>query len=145
MDIRDWENHTLLADTALKDNDPLRSILHYQQALTVSNLLSEVAEIELEERLMISVISCHNLASFWRSVGDDGYELKYLQLASEKVLTMVPQCPNSECSAFIDSVGCCKKALVEFMKRHPNPTIARLVQDIDTATNCNLIAKFKLN
>ncbi|SDH65101.1 Protein of unknown function [Vibrio xiamenensis] len=145
MGIQNWEKHTLLADIARKENDHLRSILHYQQALAVSEELSESVDIDIEDRLMISVISCHNLANFWRGVGDSSYELKYLQLASEKVLTVVPQCPNNQCSAFIDSVGCCKKALIEFMKRHPNPTIARLVQDIDTATNCNLIAKFKLN
>ncbi|EEX92949.1 hypothetical protein VIOR3934_07758 [Vibrio orientalis CIP 102891 = ATCC 33934] len=145
MAIAEWEKHTLLADVALKDNDHLRSILHYQQALTLSERIGDETEVDVEDRLMISVISCHNMAMFWRNIGDIKYELKYLQLASEKVLTLVPQCPNTDCDAFIDSMGCCKKALVEFMKRHPNPKIAQLVQDIDTATNCNLIAKFRLN
>lgn len=144
MGISEWEKHTLLADVALKDDDHLRSILHYQQALTLSERLSEEDEVDVEDRLMISVISCHNMATFWRNVGETKYELKYLQLASEKVLTLVPQCPKSDCSAFIDSMGCCRKALIDFMKRHPNPKIAKLVQDIDTATNCNLIAKFRL-
>ncbi|MFM2590604.1 DUF2753 domain-containing protein [Vibrio sp. TBV020] len=145
MGIAEWEKHTLLADMALKDNDHLRSILHYQQALTLSERIGDEVEVDVEDRLMISVISCHNMAMFWRNIGDMKYELKYLQLASEKVLTLVPQCPNTDCDAFIDSMGCCKKALIEFMKRHPNPKIAQLVQDIDTATNCNLIAKFRLN
>lgn len=145
MGIQEWEKHTLLADMAMNDDDHLRGILHYQQALTLSERISDAEDIDLEDRLMISVISCHNMAMFWRNIGDVKYELKYLQLASEKVLTLVPQCPNTECDAFIDSMGCCKKALVEFMKRHPNPKIAQLVQDIDTATNCNLIAKFRLN
>ncbi|WP_260259044.1 DUF2753 domain-containing protein [Vibrio intestinalis] len=145
MGIADWEKHTLLADIALKEKDHLRSILHYQQALTLSEDIGDSESIDVEDRLMISVISCHNMASFWRTMGDVKYELKYLKLASEKVLTLVPQCPNSDCDAFVDSMGCCKKALIEFMKRHPNPKIARMVQDIDTATNCNLIAKFRLN
>lgn len=145
MGIAEWEKHTLLADMAMNDEDHLRSILHYQQALTLSERIGDADEIDVEDRLMISVISCHNMAMFWRQMGDVKYELKYLQLASEKVLTLVPQCPNSDCDAFIDSMGCCKKALLEFMKRHPNPKIAQLVQDIDTATNCNLIAKFRLN
>lgn len=145
MGIAEWEKHTLLADMAMNDEDHLRSILHYQQALTLSERIGDADEIDVEDRLMISVISCHNMAMFWRQMGDVKYELKYLQLASEKVLTLVPQCPNSDCDAFIDSMGCCKKALIEFMKRHPNPKIAQLVQDIDTATNCNLIAKFRLN
>ncbi|MCG9597181.1 DUF2753 domain-containing protein [Vibrio sp. Isolate25] len=145
MGVAEWEKHTLLADIAMNDADHLRSILHYQQALTLSERISDSSEIDVEERLMISVISCHNMASFWRTMGDTKYELKYLQLASEKVLTLVPQCPNHHCDAFVDSMGCCKKALIEFMKRHPNPKIAKLVQDIDTATNCNLIARFRLN
>ncbi|MBJ3826588.1 DUF2753 family protein, partial [Salmonella enterica subsp. enterica serovar Typhimurium] len=65
--------------------------------------------------------------------------------ASEKVLTLIPQCPNKECASFIDSIGCCTKALIDFMKRHPNPAIAKQVEKIDTATNCEVIAKFRLN
>ena len=95
--ISEWEKHTLLADTALQLDDPVRSILHYQQALSLSEDISECVEIEADERLLISVISCHNLAQFWRWAGDTDYELKYLQLASEKVLTLIPQCPNKEC------------------------------------------------
>lgn len=145
MGVAEWEKHTLLADIAMKEQDHLRSILHYQQALTLSDRIGNTEEVEVEDRLMISVISCHNMAMFWREIGDVSYELKYLQLASEKVLTLVPQCPNTDCDAFVDSMGCCKKALIEFMKRHPNPQIAQMVQDIETATNCNLIAKFRLN
>ncbi len=143
--ISEWEKHTLLADTALQLDDPVRSILHYQQALSLSEDISECVEIEADERLLISVISCHNLAQFWRWAGDTEYELKYLQLASEKVLTLIPQCPNKDCASFIDSIGCCTKALIDFMKRHPNPTIAKQVEKINTATNCEIIAKFRLN
>lgn len=145
MEISNWEKHTLLADTALQDNDHLRCVIHYQQALTLSEEISLSDHIDVEDRLLISVVSCHNLASFWRIMGETKYELKYLKLASEKVLTLIPQCPNTDCDAFIDSMGCCKRALVAFMKRHPNPAIARLVQNIDSATNCNLIAKFRLH
>ena len=95
--INEWEKHTLLADTALQLDDPIRSILHYQQALTLSERITERTDIEADERLLISVISCHNLAQFWRWAGDTEYELKYLQLASEKVLTLIPQCPNTQC------------------------------------------------
>ncbi|CAH1541112.1 conserved hypothetical protein [Vibrio owensii] len=143
--ISEWEKHTLLADTALQLDDPVRSILHYQQALSLSEDISECVEIEADERLLISVISCHNLAQFWRWAGDTEYELKYLQLASEKVLTLIPQCPNKDCTSFIDSIGCCTKALIDFVKRHPNPAIAKQVEKIDTATNCEIIAKFRLN
>ncbi|MCW8332764.1 DUF2753 domain-containing protein [Vibrio paucivorans] len=143
--MEEWEKHTLLADIAMQKDDHLRSILHYQQALTLSEELSHEQDLALEDRLVVSVISCHNMASFWRQVGEVKYELKYLQLASEKVLTLVPQCPNTGCDAFVDSLGCCKKALVEFMKRHPNPKIAKQVQDIDSFTNCNIIARFSLH
>lgn len=81
MNIKEWERHTLLADIAMQESDHLRSILHYQQALTVSQQLDESEEIDMEDRMMISVISCHNMAKFWRTMGDNQYELKYLQLA----------------------------------------------------------------
>ena len=145
MSMKEWEKHTLLADSAMQQADHLRDILHYQQALTLSERLSDYDEIELDDRLFISVISCHNLAGFWRQMGDEQYELKYLELASERILTLVPQCHNSSCEAFIDSLGCCKKALIEFMKRHPNPKVAQAVKDVDSATSCNLIARFRLN
>ncbi|PJC85434.1 hypothetical protein CSW98_14690 [Vibrio sp. HA2012] len=143
-DIHQWEKHTLLADQAMAEKDYSRGILHYQQALNVCDQLSETLD-DLDELITISVISCHNLANFWRVSGDPEFELKYLQLASEKILTLVPQCPNHQCDAFIDSLGCCKKALIHFIKRHPNPNVARLVQNLDCASNCEIIAKFKLN
>ncbi|MGC9492156.1 DUF2753 family protein [Vibrio genomosp. F10] len=145
MTVTEWEKHTLLADVAMQKSDHLRSILHYQQALTISEQLTHEEEIQIEDRLIVSVISCHNMASFWRSVGDERYELKYLQLASEKVLSLIPQCANSQCDSYIDSLGCCKKALIEFLKRHPNPYIAKQVSHLDSATNCNLISMFQLN
>lgn len=143
--INEWEKHTLLADTALQLDDPIRSILHYQQALALSDEIANSVEIEADDKILISVISCHNLSQFWRWAGDTEYELKYLQLASEKVLTLIPQCPQHQCENFIDSIGCCKKALFDFLKRHPNPKIAQLVEKIDTATQCEIIAKFRLN
>ncbi len=145
MSVSEWEKHTLQADIAMQQDDHLRSILHYQQALTVADGLVSNEDIDAEDRLLISVISCHNLASFWRTIGDVKYELKYLELASEKVLTLVPQCPNTHCDAFVDSLGCCQKALIEFIKRHPNPKIAKQIQDIEVASHCQLIHKFKLN
>ncbi|MDP5253746.1 MULTISPECIES: DUF2753 domain-containing protein [unclassified Vibrio] len=143
--ISEWEKHTLLADTAMQLDNPSQSILHYQQALTLSEQILDSNDIEIDERLTIAVISCHNLAQFWRWAGDSDYELKYLQLASERVLTLIPQCPHRSCASFVEPIGCCKKALVDFMKRHPNPMIAKHVQDIDTATSCEIIAKFRLN
>lgn len=144
MSVKEWERHTLLASQAMQQGDHLRSILHYQQALNVSEKIYEEELVELDDKLMISVVSCHNLAEFWRSIGEPQYELKYLELASERILTLIPQCPVKSCEAFVDSLGCCRTALISFMKRHPNPAIAKLVQNIDTASSCNLIAKFRL-
>lgn len=145
MSVNEWEQQTILAKQALEAGDELRSILHYQQALMASERLLDTEEIELDDKIFISISACHNLAEFWHHVGDQEYELKYLELASERVLTLIPQCPKSDCESFISSLGCCKKALISFMKRHPNPQIARLVKDIDSASSCNLIAKFRLN
>lgn len=144
-EMAQWEKHTILADNALQQQDYQRSILHYHQALRIADNLSEQQSVTLDDRLTINVVSCHNLANFWRIQQDSDYELKYLQLASEKMLMLVPQCGQSQCDAFIDSLGCCRKALFAFMKRHPNPKIARQVQHIDTATHCEIIARFKLN
>ena len=55
--ISEWEKHTLLADTALQLDDPVRSILHYQQALQLSEEITERTDIQADERLLISVIS----------------------------------------------------------------------------------------
>ncbi len=44
--ISEWEKHTLLADTALQLDDPVRSILHYQQALNPSEEITERTDIE---------------------------------------------------------------------------------------------------
>ncbi|MCQ6508147.1 DUF2753 domain-containing protein, partial [Vibrio parahaemolyticus] len=52
----------------------------------------------------------------------------------------IPQGPNQNCASLIDSIGCCTIALIDFMKRHPNPAIAKQVEKIDTATNCEVIA-----
>lgn len=145
MSIDKWEEHTLLADSALQQKDYLRSILHYQQALNVSDKLIDEEQVNIDDLLTINVISCHNLANFWRTNGDQEYELKYLQLASEKLLMLVPQCPHKSCHAFIDSLGCCQKALINFMKRHPDTSIAQRVQHINTVSNCEIIARFKLN
>ena len=145
MSISKWEEHTLLADIALQEKDHLRSVLHYQQALYLSERLIDEEQIDADDLLTINVISCHNMANFWRTTGDSEYEFKYLQLASERLLMLVPQCPNKSCSTFIDSLGCCQKALINYMKRHPNTSIAKRVQHINTVSNCELIAKFKLN
>ncbi|MDC0612330.1 DUF2753 domain-containing protein [Vibrio sp.] len=145
MTMLQWEQHTLIAEDALKKNDFMNSILHYQQALAISDELQQSQALSLDDKLTVSIYSCHNMAKLWRSIGDQEFELKYLQLASEKVLMLVPQCQNRECDSFIDSLGCCKKALIEYMKRHPNPAIASVVQNIETASNCNLIKRFKLN
>ncbi|RCS70002.1 DUF2753 family protein [Vibrio casei] len=145
MNVSEWEKHVLLADKAMEQYDHLRGILHYQQALALSETVGDAVHIDLNDRLMISVISCHNMARFWRVLGDEQYEFKYLELASERILTLLPQCPNTSCSEFIESLGCCRKALIEFMKRHPNPSLANLVKSLDSATNCNLIARFRIN
>lgn len=59
--INEWEKHTLLADTALQLDDPIRSILHYQQALALSDEIANSVEIEAEFRL--------SLVTIWRNSG----------------------------------------------------------------------------
>ncbi|EAS44784.1 DUF2753 domain-containing protein [Photobacterium profundum] len=147
MDVSRWETHTLLATEAEKSNKPMMTIIHYQLALAKSQQLEPIrgTRDELEDLLTIKVVSCHNLADFWRKNGDSDYELKYLQLASEQVMSLIPQCPRKECDAFIETLGCCRTALIEFLKRHPNPVIAKQLSHISTSNQCELIAKFRLH
>ncbi|OLQ75239.1 hypothetical protein BIT28_09910 [Photobacterium proteolyticum] len=147
MDVSRWERHTLLAAEAEENNKPMMSVIHYQLALAESQQLEPIqgTREELEDLLTIKVTSCHNLASFWRKAGDNEYELKYLQLASEQVMALIPQCPRKECDAFIDTLGCCKSALISFLKRHPNPAVARQLEHINISNQCELIAKFRLH
>jgi hypothetical protein len=135
-----------LADEAIKRGELMAAIAHYQVALSESQQMDvEVCNLdELEDLLAIKVMSCHNLADFWRSQDDSEYELKYLQLASEEVLALIPQCHKVNCDRFISSLGCCKSALVEFLKRHPNPTVAKHVESIQGASDCEIIARFKI-
>ncbi|GAM72483.1 hypothetical protein JCM19236_3537 [Vibrio sp. JCM 19236] len=146
MNTEKWQQHTLLASQAETEGRDMTAIMHYQSALSESRQFSfadEGAEA-LEDILTIKVMSCHNLANFWRSQGDTEYELKYLQLASEEVMAILPQCPRTHCDSFISSIGCCKSALIEFLKRHPNPTLAGHVAQMQSTDNCELIVKFKI-
>lgn len=146
MNVSRWEMHTLMALEAEKANKPMMSVIHYQLALAESQQLRPTAGNldELEELLTIQVTACHNMANFWRKQGDNEYELKYLQLASEQIMTLIPQCPHRDCEAFISSIGCCKSALFDFLKRHPDPRIALQVAQITTSNQCELIARFRL-
>ncbi|WP_234497359.1 DUF2753 family protein [Vibrio maritimus] len=148
MDTAKWERHTLLADEAAKRGELMSAVAHYQVALAESQRLEVNTEgdlEELEDLLAIKVMSCHNLADFWRAQGDSDYELKYLQLASEEVMMLLPQCPRTSCSRFVSSLGCCKSAMVEFLKRHPNPKVAKHVEQIQSVNDCELIVKFQIH
>ncbi|KLV05438.1 membrane protein [Photobacterium aquae] len=147
MNTSRWEQHTLLADNAVKSNDFLMAVVHYQLALAESQQLEPLSfqTEELEDLLTIKVMSCHNLANFWQQQGDVEYELKYLQLASEQIMTLIPQCPRAHCESFMSSLGCCKSALIAFLKRHPNPIVAKQVENMSLTNQCELIAKFKLH
>ena len=147
MDVSRWEQHTLLADKADKQAKPMMAVLHYHLALAEAQQLSPNSgtQDELDELLTIKVMSCHNLANFWRIHGDEEYELKYLQLASEEVMALLPQCPNTSCKSFVSSLGCCKSALIEYLKRHPNPVVAKHVEQMHSTSACELIVKFQLH
>ncbi|MCG3863013.1 MULTISPECIES: DUF2753 family protein [unclassified Photobacterium] len=147
MDISEWERHTLMADDAKTNNNPLMSIVHYQLALSIAQeITADPTDIEqLTDLLTMKVVSCHNLANFWRQHGDPDYELKYLQLASEQVIALIPQCKQTQCHSYINSLGGCQSALISFLKRHPNPAIANQVKAINNYSSCELITSFKLH
>ncbi len=118
------------------------AICLYQQALAE---VYELASDDLDELASMRVATCHRLADFWRAMEEPAYELRYLKLASELVTALVPQCPNRECESLVSELGCCQAALISFLKRHPNPEIARLIQLQDKVQGCELIGRFRLN
>ncbi|MGL5286038.1 Protein of unknown function [Aeromonas sp. RU39B] len=146
MNVGHWQEYMLGAEQALDKGAFGSAVCLYQQAL---ELLLEVppAEVELDvtELATMQVVTCHRLAGFWRHMEEPNFELRYLKLASELVTALVPQCPHRDCEALIDELGCCRSALLAFLKRHPNPEIARLIQTQDRVQGCELIGRFRLN
>nr|WP_086941071.1 DUF2753 family protein [Thaumasiovibrio occultus] len=146
MDTGRWEAHTLRAIDEEQQGHLMMSVVHYQLALAeAQHLAPKLDNDSLEELLTIRVASCHNLANFWRKIDEQDEELKYLQLAADQVLNLLPQCPNTQCKTFVASLGCCKAALVHFLKRHPNPAIAKQVEHLNYYSDCEMIARFQLN
>ena len=142
MTPQSWQRYMLEADRAWQAGSLGAAICFYQQAL---GDVYEMTQVELTELATMRVATCHRLADFWRAMDEPTYELRYLKLASELVTALVPQCPNRECEALISELGCCRGALLAFLKRHPNPEIARLIQLQDKVQGCELIGRFRLN
>ncbi|MGY3868493.1 DUF2753 family protein [Aeromonas crassostreae] len=152
-----WQRYMLEAERALGQGALGSAVCLYQQALgTIAaspqtavidpeGLASQATVIDLEELASMRVATCHRLADFWRAMEEPSYELRYLKLAAELVTALVPQCPNRECESLISELGCCRAALLGFLKRHPNPEIARLIQVQDRVQGCELIGRFRLN
>ncbi len=147
MNIANWESFTLHADEALNKGDDMMAIVLYQKAFAEveDQEIDGINADDAQDLLTAKVASCHNLAKFWRSHSEPEYELKYLQLASEQVMALVPQCPNQSCSDFVESLGCCEGALFDFLKRHPNPKIAAQMKQHRQTNGCELIARFRLS
>ncbi|WP_429080748.1 DUF2753 family protein [Aeromonas bivalvium] len=156
-----WQRYMIEAERALSQGALGSAVCLYQQALgTISapleapsqaavidgeGLVPQATVIDLEELATMRVATCHRLADFWRAMEEPSYELRYLKLAAELVTALVPQCPNRECESLISELGCCRAALLAFLKRHPNPEIARLIQVQDKVQGCELIGRFRLN
>ncbi|CAH0535146.1 hypothetical protein VST7929_02807 [Vibrio stylophorae] len=143
MNIAQWENYTLWAQEAQHRGDHVMSMAFYQQALAQA-MMADLAQAENSEWLSIKVISCHNLAEFWRQQNEPDLELHYLQLAQEAVSVSIPHCQHQDCDTYVENLGCCKAALVNYLKRHPNPLVAQSVQHLHSADHCQLIARFQL-
>ncbi|PJG57930.1 DUF2753 family protein [Aeromonas cavernicola] len=142
MNLTSWQRYMLEAERAWQSGALGSAICLYQQALGEA---CEMTQVELAELASIRVATCHRLADFWRTMDEPTYELRYLKLASELVTALVPQCPNRVCESLISELGCCRSALLAFLKRHPNPEIAKLIQLQDKVQGCELIGRFRLN
>ena len=142
MEHQNWQRYMLEAENALGMGALGTAICLYQQAL---GEVYELTSGDLDELASMRVATCHRMADFWRAMEEPAYELRYLKLASELVTALVPQCPNRACESLISELGCCRAALLSFLKRHPNPEIARLIQVQDRVQGCELIGRFRLN
>lgn len=142
MTNQNWQRYMLEAENALGIGALGTAICLYQQAL---GEVYELASGDLDELASMRVATCHRMADFWRAMEEPAYELRYLKLASELVTALVPQCPNRACESLVSELGCCRAALLSFLKRHPNPEIARLIQVQDKVQGCELIGRFRLN
>ena len=142
MTPHSWQRYMLEADRAWQAGSLGAAICFYQQAL---GDVYEMTQVELTELATMRVATCHRRADCGRAMEEPTYELRYLKLAAERVTALVPQCPNRECEALISELGCCRGALLAFLKRHPNPEIARLIQLQDQVQGCELIGRFRLN
>ena len=152
-----WQRYMIEAEHALSQGALGAAVCLYQQALGTISAPLELEEpvpqmapaaplvVDLEQLATMRVATCHRLADFWRAMEEPSYELRYLKLAAELVTALVPQCPNRECESLISELGCCRAALLAFLKRHPNPEIARLIQVQDKVQGCELIGRFRLN
>ncbi|PPA28671.1 hypothetical protein C3737_18745 [Aeromonas jandaei] len=122
MTPESWQRYMLEAERSWQSGSLGAAVCFYQQAL---GDVYEMSEVELAELASMRVATCHRLADFWRAMDEPAYELRYLKLASE--------------------LGCCRGALLAFLKRHPNPEIAKLIQLQDKVQGCELIGRFRLN
>lgn len=137
-----WQRYMLEAEQAWQAGSLGLAVCFYQQALAQ---VYEVENCDAAELATMRVATCHRLADFWRAMSEPTFELRYLKLASELVTALVPQCPHQECESLISELGCCRAALLAYLKRHPNPEIAQLIHRQDTLQSCELIGRFRLN
>ncbi|MGK4474341.1 DUF2753 family protein [Aeromonas molluscorum] len=144
-----WQRYMIEAEHSLDQGALGSAVCLYQQALgVISEPVDEQSRpvtIDLEGLATMRVATCHRLADFWRAMGEPNYELRYLKLAAELVTALVPQCPHKGGQSLISELGCCRAALLGFLRRHPNPKIARLIQSQDIMQGCELIGRFRLN
>ncbi|MFR9719112.1 DUF2753 family protein [Aeromonas diversa] len=138
-----WQEYMLEARVAQNNGAFGAAVCLYQRALELA--LEPDPELELAEQATMQVATCHRLAQFWGEMQEPTFELRYLKLASELVTALVPQCPHRQCAALIGELGCCRAALLAFLKRHPTPEIARLIQTQEKVQACELIGRFRLN
>lgn len=137
-----WQRYMLEAESAFGEGAFGTAVCLYQQALAE---VYELTDRNLDELASMRVATCHRLADFWRAMEEPAYELRYLKLASELVTALVPQCPNRGCEAIINELGCCRAALISFLKRHPNPEIAKLIRMQDKVQGYELNGRLRLN
>lgn len=139
MDLTRWQNETLAAHDALQLNELNKAVDYYEAALSAAdeqlNECRHANDIDvLVDATTAWINTCHNLAHCWRVQRSQEKERYYLCQASDIVLSLVPQRVDDERRAMNSCIGCCKHALLDYIKRYPDPEIAGLVHRLESSS-----------
>lgn len=137
MDLSRWQQFSITADEALNQHNRQQAQYLYEQALSEAQaqwaLCNPVDDGDSFVDAATAVINtCLNIANCWRIQSVPDTELTYLQQAAQLVLDTFQQGYTDICQQMTGCLGMCKHALIDYMKRHPDPATAQLIPHLES-------------